>query len=383
MVANSQDDILEDRELKATLDESKVQSVQIEATLKDMENTMKQIETIREGFVPVATRVSRLFFVLTDLINVDPMYQYSLEFFRLIYESAIKSIEGVIEKGTAFNKQRKEYFISEFTWRLYKNVCRSLFEKDKLLFSWLICLKIMDEVQKDTGGLDYVAVRFLMAGATQVEMTKPNPTGDSGWLSDKSWLSFLEMSSSFKQFKGFDDEFVKNLKDWQEIYNNSEPQDCVWPGKWQDLNILNRTIVISILRPDKVRECIQTMIRNEKELGEKYLSPPPFDMNEVFTDSTNKQPIIIVLSAGADPMRDIIKLSSEKKIMYESLSLGAGQAQKAIRAIKEAQKTQTWVVLQNCHLAPSFMPTLDGLIEEIVVDPYSSFRIWLTTMPSD
>jgi len=96
----------------------------------------------------------------------------------LIYESAIKSIEGVIEKGTAFNKQRKEYFISEFTWRLYKNVCRSLFEKDKLLFSWLICLKIMDEVQKDPGGLDYVAVRFLMAGATQVEMTKPNPTGD-------------------------------------------------------------------------------------------------------------------------------------------------------------------------------------------------------------
>jgi dynein heavy chain len=29
------------------------------------------------------------------------------------------------------------------------------------------------------------------------------------------------------------------------------------------------------------------------------------------------------------------------------------------------------------------MPTLDGLIEEIVMDPYSTFRIWLTTMPSD
>jgi len=83
-----------------------------------------------------------------------------------VYEGAIKSIEGVIEKGTAFNKARKEYFISEFTKRLYANVSRSLFEKDKLLFSWLICLKIMDEVQKDTGGLDYVAVRFLMAGAT-------------------------------------------------------------------------------------------------------------------------------------------------------------------------------------------------------------------------
>lgn len=137
---------------------------------------MKQIEVIRDQFVPVATRVSRLFFVLADLINVDPMYQYSLEFFRLIYENAIRSVEGVFEK--AQKNDRKAYFISEFTWRLYKNVCRSLFEKDKLLFSFLICLKIMDEVQKDTGGLDFLSVRFLMAGATKVDMTRPNPTAE-------------------------------------------------------------------------------------------------------------------------------------------------------------------------------------------------------------
>lgn len=99
MVAESSDDILEDRELKTALDESKIQSVQIETTLRDMEATMKGIEVIRDQFVPVANRVSRLFFVLTDLINVDPMYQYSLEFFRGIYENAIKSVEGVFEKA--------------------------------------------------------------------------------------------------------------------------------------------------------------------------------------------------------------------------------------------------------------------------------------------
>ena len=66
------------------------------------------------------------------------------------------------------------------------------------------------------------------------------------------------------------------------------------------------------------------IIAAEKELGEKYLTPPPFDMREVFADSTNKQPIIIVLSPGADPMTDISNLSNEKKIKYDSLSLGAG-----------------------------------------------------------
>jgi|LauGreDrversion4_2_1035121.scaffolds.fasta_scaffold02632_4 dynein heavy chain len=221
MVANSKDDILEDRDLKVTLDESKIQSVQIEQTLKEMENQNKAIEQIRDQFVPVATRVSRLFFVLTDLINVDPMYQYSLEFFRLIYEGAVRSVEGVFEKSQ--KNDRKAYFISEFTWRLYKNVCRSLFEKDKLLFSFLICLKIMDEVQKETGGLDFPVVRFLMAGATKVELTKPNPTGESGWLTNKAWLAMLEMSEKFKQFKGFDDSFAANIDAWEKIYNSPNP----------------------------------------------------------------------------------------------------------------------------------------------------------------
>jgi dynein heavy chain len=194
----------------------------------------------------------------------------------------------------------------------------------------------------------------------------------------------LEMSEKFKQFKGFDDSFAANIDAWEKIYNSPNPQDYnnPWPNPWNNLNILDRTVVISILRPDKVVQCIQIMVTNEKELGDKYIKPPAFNMNEVFADSTNKQPIIIVLSAGADPMRDILKLASEKKIQFNPLSLGAGQAEKAISAIRNAQKSQTWVVLQNCHLAPSFMPTLDGLIEEITVDPSSAARIWLTTMPS-
>lgn len=40
-------------------------------------------------------------------------------------------------------------------------------------------------------------------------------------------------------------------------------------------------------------------------------------------------------------------------------------------------------MLQNCHLAPSFMPALDGILEAIEKNDQSTFRIWLTTMPSD
>lgn len=187
---------------------------------------MKQIETIREMFVPVAVRVSRLFFVLADLMNVDPMYQYSLKFFCMIYERALDRAEGKVDKNE--RGKRKEFFIKKFTSLLYKNVCRSLFEKDKLLFSFLMCMKIMEEQQL----LDPIEARFLMTGATSIEMDRPNPAGENAWLSDKAWASILELGRVIPAFNGFDRDFEKYLSDWERVYNSLKPQSLkeTWPG---------------------------------------------------------------------------------------------------------------------------------------------------------
>ena len=50
---------------------------------------MKNIENIMDQFRPVALRVSRLFFVLIQIMQVDPMYQYSLKFYKMIFERAL------------------------------------------------------------------------------------------------------------------------------------------------------------------------------------------------------------------------------------------------------------------------------------------------------
>lgn len=82
-------------------------------------------------------------------------------------------------------------------------------------------------------------------------------------------------------------------------------------------------------------------------------------------------------------MVDIMDVQKKLKQQMKALSLGRGQGQAAIDAIKSAQELGTWVVLQNCHLAPSFMPILDGIIDNIKPDESSGFRLWLTTLPSD
>ena len=78
----------------------------------------------------------------------------------------------------------------------------------------LLCLQIMDERYLPEGYAK-AEIRFLMAGATQVELTKPNPTGEGGWLLNKSWVTMLEMSSKFEVFNGFDDDFAANIDTWK------------------------------------------------------------------------------------------------------------------------------------------------------------------------
>ena len=393
LLANSKEDILEDTELRESLAVAKDTQAQIEQSNAETETTMKTINKIRDENIPVGLRVSRLFFVLTDLTNVDPMYQYSLDFFKFIFAQTLKSAEdaGLDRQKKA---EKRNYWINEFTRRLYANISRSLFQRHILLFSFLICLKIMDENLLATeGGLNLTELRFLMAGSTQVEMTKPNPTGAAGWLTDKAWLTILEMSTKFETFKGLDDDFVSKLSLWEKIYNSKEPQsfkENPWPGKWNDIRLLQKTMIMRALRADKVIPMLQKIVKKQKELGKEYLVPPQADLGALYKDSKNNAAIIIVISPGADPMTEIDALSAKMKILVTPLSLGRGQAKKAIDAIKEAQGIMskagtvgTWVVLQNCHLAPSFMPQLDALIEEIKYDENSSFRIWMTTEPSD
>lgn len=72
--------------------------------------------------------------------------------------------------------------------------------------------------------------------------------------------------------------------------------------------------------------------------------------------------MIIILSQGADPTAQILKLSQEKDKTLGIISLGQGQGKKAANLIEKSKKDGSWVLLQNCHLSKSWMNDLEKIV---------------------
>ena len=149
------ENILADSKGVKILSDAKVLSDKITKEQAEAEITEKSIDEARLEYKPVALRTSGLFFCITDLANIDPMYQYSLTFFVFLFTTAIQNSEPSEDIEERLNNLN-----DEFLYSLYRNICRSLFEKDKLIFSFLLNIKLMEL----SGELDAEESRFFLTG---------------------------------------------------------------------------------------------------------------------------------------------------------------------------------------------------------------------------
>lgn len=370
------DNLLEDEAAILELDRSKTQSDRMEMRQKEIEATEKISDRTRQTFAEIAHVGASLFFCVTELSNIDPMYQYSLQFYISLFQAALSESEKADEV-----KERISNIISTFQFSLYTRICRSLFAKDQLLFSFIMTLKLLN--------VDLVEIRWLAMGGFERDAGL-SANMCSSWLPDLNWRLIWRASSQLSSMSSLISHVVQHQSVVRQFYESTDPVGFEFPEPFSVFTDVQRLILFQCLRPDKMVPAVASYV--ESKLGSKFIESPLFNLEEIVGEMARdpSTAIIFVLSPGADPNAELDRVAEMRgmdKRLFK-LSLGQGQDKPAKELISDAKRAGNWVLLQNCHLYKDFMPELTLIIEEYSREGSKEnlnkdFRLWLTSSPSE
>eukprot|EP01119_Soliformovum_irregulare_P016871 TRINITY_DN4946_c0_g1_i1.p1 TRINITY_DN4946_c0_g1~~TRINITY_DN4946_c0_g1_i1.p1 ORF type:complete len:2093 (-),score=654.99 TRINITY_DN4946_c0_g1_i1:1564-7461(-) len=373
LLNTAQGSLLDDEQLVNALQSSKETGEDIKQQLAVSEQTEAKIDHARQAFAPVAVRAATLFFVLNDLSLVDPMYQFSLQSYNELFQLSLE------KSGRSDDLQERIRGLNDYhTFAVYRSTCRGLFEKHKLLFSFQMCIRIMESEHR----INKEEYKFFLRGGQvfNKETQMPNPCPD--WLPEFVWDN-LTVLDHLANFRNIASSFEQNIRDWKEWYFKAEPEDVPLPGEWENkCNELQHLILVRCFRPDRVLSAVTAFVGTH--LDPKYVDPPAFDLPATYEVSNPLTPLVFILSPGVDPKSIIKKLAEERNMAHRlrSLALGQGQAPAAARLIEEGMRDGNWVFLANCHLMISWMDKLEVIVEDIASKkPHPNFRLWLSSNP--
>jgi len=194
---------------------------------------LMKIDSARMAYKSIAVHSTILFFSIADLANIDPMYQYSLTWFFNLFVMSIEKADQAAEVEPRLVNLREH-----FTYSLYCNICRSLFEKDKLLFSFLLAVNIL----KFAGDVRDDEWRFLLTGGVGLDNPHENPAPD--WLPAPSWDEICRVSD-LDRFATVRPTFRTQHAGWKVVYDSAEPHHARFPGDYQKtLNSFEKMIMV-------------------------------------------------------------------------------------------------------------------------------------------
>jgi dynein heavy chain 2 len=130
-LASSEGNILENLSLINSLNDTKAKSVTITEALTESRKLQATLDTERDKYGLLSQYGSSIFFMISELKNVNNMYQFSLESYLRIFNKAFK-----VDNTPSDNPEaRVKSLVLTLEKLVYHYVCRSIFKADRHMFA--------------------------------------------------------------------------------------------------------------------------------------------------------------------------------------------------------------------------------------------------------
>ncbi|CAB3225664.1 unnamed protein product [Arctia plantaginis] len=265
--------ILDDEELIETLNESKETSEIINARLEETEATEVSISAAREKYRTVATRGAVLYFAVAQLADIDPMYQFSLKYFNQVFNLVIEKAE----KTEMTLEARLELLRSAITLSVYQNVSRGLFEKHKLVFSFLLNMAMF----LHAGLVKTEQFNFILRGASGTKVV-PRKKPQIEAMTDIMWLNISHLDETDPDFQGLLNDCMRKVPVSIGSFDldiHIDPTDKQPPlTNWNEkLNSFEKLMLIKCLKEEKLVFAIAQYVAIT--LGPVFIESPTVQLN--------------------------------------------------------------------------------------------------------
>nr|CAD7593189.1 unnamed protein product [Timema genevievae] len=326
--------ILGDTALVENLETTKRTAAEIEQKVNEAKVTSAKIDQAREYYRPAAARASLLYFILNELNTINPIYQFSLKAFSVVFQKAIeKAVPSDVVATRVLN------LIDCITFSVFVYTSRGLFECDKLIFLSQMSFQILlmnEEIQPPE--LDFL-LRFPIM---------PHVTSPVDFLSNNSWGGIRSLSSR-DEFRNLDRDIESSSKRWKKLVESECPEKEKFPQEWKNKTALQRMCMMRALRPDRMTYAVGAFI--EEKLGAKYVEGRTVEFAKSFEETSPSTPIFFILSPGVNPLKDVETLGKKMGFTtdeqnFHNVSLGQGQEVVAEEAMDIAAQKGHWVILQ-------------------------------------
>uniref|UniRef100_A0A8W4FHF7 Dynein axonemal heavy chain 17 n=1 Tax=Sus scrofa TaxID=9823 RepID=A0A8W4FHF7_PIG len=361
---------LGDTTLVENLETTKHTASEIEEKVQEAKVTEAKINEARENYRPAAERASLLYFILSDLNKINPIYQFSLKAFNVVFEKAIQKASPADEV-----KQRVINLTDEITYSVYVYTARGLFERDKLIFLAQVAFQVLS-MKKE---LNPVELDFLLRFPFKAGVVSPVD------FLQRQAPSAPQALSEMDEFKNLDSDIEGSAKRWKKLVESEAPEKEVFPKEWKNKTALQKLCMVRCMRPDRMTYAVKNFV--EEKMGSKFVEGRSVEFAKSYEESSPSTPVFFILSPGVDPLKDVEALGKKLGFTIDNgklhnVSLGQGQEVVAENALDEAAAKGHWVILQNIHLVARWLGTLDKKLERYSVGSHEDYRVLISAEPA-
>ncbi|XP_070190368.1 uncharacterized protein [Littorina saxatilis] len=377
--------LMNDLQATRRLAELKKQFDETQENLARIAHSSNSIQKAREGFRAIAQRAAVCFDTTQYMRETNPLYQTSFSQFRALFEAGISHSDRSAVKA----------LIDKLTYSAFCATVRSMFERDRLVYSLLLAT----EVEESQGNLgpgereyivspNYSSVVMSALGYIQppdsriVQAKKP-----FDWMTDDQFHNLQVLATHFEWFQEMFDRMPKDGREtqWRNLCESDTPELQALPDKMDEVyKPMQRLCVVRAVRSDRLIHAAVVFINSV--LGKKYSTDVPPDFSTLQKQSSPTTPIIMIFDTEADTaVKLFTDFANRKQNCHVEIYLtdnGSAPERVVRKQIQKGMAEGQWVLLHNAHNCPHLLNAMESLLADCAPSGLQSdntFRLWITS----